>query len=233
MARVFSKNMFIMLLAIMVGIILITFFVADIINRSKIETLTTEHKAEITDITSKSENFTSYFLKSSVLLDQARGDLAFGNYHFDLAFLWYNSALAEKDNSTMQLYKTRGIDNCTSALPNYIYSDYNYKDAKSYFNKTKLFTTYNLYLDILNLYICLTDSGSNLSILRYNATLSLMYLLENLTFDQLTGGVVYMENVTDLLMSFNSAVGGYNNELEQYNEYQGAIDEYEFFEEER
>ncbi len=233
MARVFSRNLFIMLLAIMIGAILITFFVADIVNRSTIETLTTEYRAEISTISSKSENFTSYFLKSSVLLDQARGDLAFGNYHFDLAFLWYNSALAEKDNSTLQLYKTRGIDNCTSALPNYIYSNYNYQDSKSYFNETKLFTTYKLYLDILDLYICLTDSGSNLSILRYDATLYLMYLLENLTFDELTSGVVYMENVTDLLMAFGSAVQAYNNELEQYNEYQGAIDEYEFFEEER
>ena len=82
--------MFIMLLAIMIGAIIITFFIADIVNRSKLETLTTEYEAEITTISSKSENFTSYFLKSSVVLDQAREDLSFGNYHFDLAFLWYN-----------------------------------------------------------------------------------------------------------------------------------------------
>ncbi len=233
MAREFNRNMFIILLAIMIGAVIITFFVGDIVNRSKIETLTTEYKAEITTISSKSENFTSYFLKSSVILDQARGNLAFGNYHFDLAFLWYNSALAEKDNVTLELYKTRGIDNCTSAMPNYIYSHDNYQDAKSYFNNTKLFTTYNLYLEILDLYICLTDSGSNLSILRYDASLYLMYLLENLTYDELNNTVAYMGNITDLLMAFSSTVEAYNNELKKYNNYQGAIDEYEFFEETR
>jgi len=233
MAREFNRNMFIMLLAIMLGVIIITFFIADIVNRSKLESLTTEYKAEISTISSKSENFTSYFLKSSVLLDQARGDLAFGNYHFDLAFLWYNSALSEKDNSTLQLYKTRGIDNCTSAMPNYIYSRDNYLDAKSYFNDTKLFTSYKLYLDILDLYVSLTDSGSNLSMLRYEASLYLMYLLENLTFDELNYSAAYLVNVTDLLMAFSSSVEAYNNELKQYNNYQSAIDEYEFFEETR
>ena len=63
MAREFNRNMFIMLLAIMIGAIIITFFIADIVNRSKLETLTTEYEAEITTISSKSENFTSYFLK--------------------------------------------------------------------------------------------------------------------------------------------------------------------------
>jgi hypothetical protein len=233
MTREFNRNMFIMLLAIMIGAIIVTFFMADIVNRSKLETLTTEYKAEITTISSKSENFTSYFLKSSVLLDQARGDLAFGNYHFDLAFLWYNSGLSEKNSSNLEICKTRGIDNCTLAMPNYIYSYENYQDAKSYFNDTKLFTNYKLYLDILDLYISLTDSGSNLSTLRYDASLYLMYLIENLTYDEINNSVAYLENVTGLIMAFSSAMESYNNELEQYNNYQGAIDEYEFFEEQR
>jgi len=233
MAREFNRNMFIMLLAIMVGVILITFFIADIVNRSKIETLTTEYNTTITTMSSKSENFTSYFLKSSVLLDQARGDLALGNYHFDLAFLWYNSGLSEDDSSTLELYKTRGIDNCTEALPIYIYSHDNYLDSKSYFNNTKLFTNYKLYIDILDLYMNLTDSGSNLSMLRYNASIYLMYLIENLTFDEINNTVGYMMNVTDLLMAFGSTMEAYNNEMENYNNYQNIIDEYEFFEEQR
>ena len=233
MAREFNRNMFIMLLAIMIGAIIITFFIADIVNRSKLETLTTEYEAEITTISSKSENFTSYFLKSSVVLDQAREDLAFGNYHFDLAFLWYNSALSEKDSITLEVYKTRGIDNCTISLPNYIYAHDNYQDAKSYFNDTKLFTNYQLYLDILDIYISLTESGSNLSMFRYDASVYLKYLTENLTFDETNNTVEYLVNVTDLLMEFNFAMESYNNELENYNNYQNAIDEYEFFEEER
>jgi len=233
MARVFDRNIFIMLLAIMIGVIVITFFIADIVNRSTIETLTTEYETEITTISSKSENFTSYFLKSSVVLDQAREDLAFGNYHFDLAFLWYNSALSEIDSITLELYKTRAVDNCTIALPNYIYAHDNYQEAKSYFNDTKLFTNYELYLDILDIYISLTESGSNLSMLRYEASVYLKYLTENLTFDEINNTVEYLINVTDLLIGFNFAMEAYNNELVNYNNYQNAIDEYEFFEEER
>ncbi|MDH7507751.1 MAG: hypothetical protein QHH15_08225 [Candidatus Thermoplasmatota archaeon] len=233
MAREFNRNMFIMLLAIMIGVIIITYFIADIINHSKIETLTTEYKTEITNISSKSENFTSYFIKSSVVLDQAREDLAFGNYFFDLAFLWYKSALAEKNNSNFELYKTRAIDNCTSALPNYIYSRDNYLDAKSYFNTTKSFTNYKLYLDILDLYINLTDLGSRLSMLRYNASLFLMYLTENLTYDKLNNNVTNLENVSELLLLFEITMESINNVQGEYDEYQGAINEYEFFDENR
>ena len=58
MAREFNRNMFIMLLAIMIGIIIITFFAADIIKRSEIETLQSEHTVEIKGIQSRNENFT-------------------------------------------------------------------------------------------------------------------------------------------------------------------------------
>ena len=126
MVRLFDRNMFIMLLAIMIGAIIITYFIADIQNRSRIETLTIEHTAEIETIEGKNINFTNRFLKSSVLLDGAREDRAFGDYHFDLAFLWYNSALLEKNNGTMELYKTRCIENCTSAMPKYLYSRLKY-----------------------------------------------------------------------------------------------------------
>ena len=233
MTREFTRNMFIMLFSIMIGAVIITFFIGDIMNRTKIETLTTGYQAEITSISSKSENFTSYFLKSSVVLDLARSDLALGNYHFDLALLWYNSGLSETDSLTLESYKTWGIDNLSFAMPNYIYSHDNYLEAKSFFNNTKSFTNYKLYLDILDLYISLTDSGSNLSMLRYNASTFLTYLTENLTFDEKNNTVVFLVNVTDLLLSFNSAMEAYNNELKEYNEYQNAIDEYEFFDENR
>ena len=225
MAREFNRNMFIMLLSIMIGAITITYFIADIVNRSKIETLTTE----ITNVKEKGENFTSYFLKSSVVLDQAREDRAFGNYHFDFAFVWYSSALAEKNNSTMELYKMRGIDNCTNAMPNYINSHDNFEDAGIYFRETKNYTDYEKYLTILNLYINLTASGSRLSILRYNATKYLMYLTENLTF--VDNNVTYLGNVSDLLLLFNMTIDSYNEELEEYEGYQDEIDEYEFFDE--
>lgn len=233
MARIFDRNMFVMLLSILVGITMITYFVADIVNRSRIESLTAEYNVEITTIKGQNENFTSSFLKSSVVLDQAREDRAFGNYHFDLAFLWYNSALSEKNSSYFESYKSRGIDNCTNALPKYLYSHENFEESKSFFNSTKAYTEYTKYLDILDLYVQLTASGSRLTMLRYNASLYLMYLIENLTFNPENNSVSYLTNVTGLLDLFEGAMGAYEEELDEYEELQDEIDEYEFFEESR
>jgi hypothetical protein len=232
MAREFNKNIFIMLLSIMIGVIIITYFVADIVNRSKLDTLTTYYQGEITTVKGKSENFTSSFIKSSVILDSAREDRAFGNYHFDLGFLWYQSVLYEANESEFVIYKQRGIDNCTNAMPSYHYSFLNFIEAKIYFNNTKSFTELDKYLDILNLYIELTASGSRLTMLRYNASKYLLYLLENLTFDE-EKGVIFEQNVSDLLKLFDKAIDDYNDELEVYEDAQDEIDEYEFFDEKR
>ena len=176
MGREFTKNMFIMLLSIMVGAVIITYFAADIVNRSTIENLTIEHTAEIETITGKNINFTNNFLKSSVLLDLAREYRAFGNYNFDLAFLWYSSALAERNISTIELYKQRTIDNCTEAMPNYLNSHGNFLESKVSFENTKNYTSYDKYLEILDIYIGLTGSGARLTMLRYNASQYLLLL---------------------------------------------------------
>ena len=233
MGREFTRNMFAMLLTIMLGAIIITYFAADIINRSTIETLTSQYQGEITTVRDKSENFTSHFLKSSVVLDQAREDRAFGNYHFDLAFLWYQSALSEKNGSLFGLYKIRGIDNCTNAMPNYYYSHLNFEEAKAYFEDTKAYTDIDKYLTILDLYANLTGSGSRLAMLRYNASQYLMYLTENLTFDEENNSVTFMGNVSELMLLFGGAMGEYQEELDIYEGYQDEIDEYKFFEEAR
>ena len=231
MAREFDRNTFIMLSAIMVGVVIITYFAADIVNRSKIETLTTEYDTQITTINEQNQNFINCFFKASVVLDQAREDRAFGNYHFDLAFLWYNSALYEKNSSTLELYKIRGIDNCTESLPYYVNSYGNFEDARIYFKETMSNTTYDRHINIIELYINLTYSGSNLSMHRYNASLYLMYLLENLTFDPLNNSATYKTNVSGLLTLFYATMDSYNEELKVYDDIQQAIDEYEFFEE--
>ncbi|NIP31093.1 MAG: hypothetical protein GTN59_11175 [Candidatus Dadabacteria bacterium] len=233
MARVFDKNMFIMLLSIMIGAIIITYFVADIVSRTKWEVKEEGYKIEIKDIKGKSENFTSLFLKSNVLLDQAREERAFGNYHFDLGFLWYNSALSERNSSIMEVYKFRGIENCTFAMPFYIASNEKFLEAKNYFNKTKKYTYINKYITMLDLYVNLTSSGSNLTNLRYNACKYLVSLTENLTFNFETNKVVYLENVTEILLLFNVNMMAYNNEISNYQEIQDEIDEYEFFDENR
>ncbi|UCF50488.1 MAG: hypothetical protein JSU91_03120 [Thermoplasmatales archaeon] len=231
MAKEFTKNMFIMLLSIMIGVIIITYFIGDIIARSKIDTLTAEHKEEIVTIMGQSENFTSHFLKSSGVLDQAREDRAFGNYHFDLGLLWYQSALSQKNSTMMELYKLRGIDNCTKAFPNYLNSNLNFLDAKVYFNETKIFISYTKYLNLLDLYVNLTDAGSRLTMLRYDASKYLMYLTENLTYNPDSNNVTYLTNVTDLFMLFEGAMAAYGGVMQEFEEIQQVIDEYEFFEE--
>lgn len=229
MARVFTKNMFVMLLSIMIGAVIITYFIGDIMYQSDIRSLTTEHTAEIETITGKNINFTNNFLKSSVLLDAAREDRAFGNYHFDLAFLWYTSALVEKNVTAMELHKTRTIDNCTEAMPNYINSHYNFLEAKKSFTDTKTYTTYDKYLEVLDLYVGLTDSGAKLTLLRYNASQYLKILAENLTF--IGGNVTYLGNMSEFLLLFNQTMGMYGGELAIFEEFQEEIDEYEFFDE--
>ena len=109
MARLFDRNMFIILMAIMIGFITITYFVADIVNQSKIDTLTTAHVSEVEAIEEMNINFTNNFLESSVLLDSAREYRAFGNYHFELASIFFNSALSEKNISIMELYKNLSL----------------------------------------------------------------------------------------------------------------------------
>ena len=213
----------------MIGVVIITYFIADIQARTQIETLTLQHTEEIETIEGKNINFTNHFLKSSVLLDGAREDRAFGDYHFDLAFLWYTSALSERDNETMQLYKTRCIENCTYAMPNYLNSHGNFKVSMLSFINTKTFTTYDKYLEILDLYVKLTESGARLTMLRYNASLYLMYLAENLTMTE--DGVGYLTNVSGLLAAFEETMAQYDEELENYEDIKDEIDEYEFFEE--
>ena len=230
MARVFDRNIFIMLLSIMIGVCIITYFAADIKARSEEGQKFT---VEIASIEEKNINFTNYFIKSSVILDQARENRAFGNYHFDLAFLWYQSALSEKNNSTMNLFKSRGIDNCTNAMPYYENSRLNFEEAKQFFIDTRSLTEYPTYTEVLDLYISLTDSGAKLTILRYNASLFLSYLTESLTFDAETNNVTYVgiENITEMLMFFEETMAMYSVELEIFEEIKEEIDEYEFFDE--
>ena len=61
MARLFDRNIFIMLLAIMIGFITITYFVADVVNQSKIDNLTTAHITEMESIEKMNINFTNKY----------------------------------------------------------------------------------------------------------------------------------------------------------------------------
>ncbi len=223
--RVFDKNMLIMAIAIMVGIVVITYFVADIVHKSQIQELNTEHTQQITNIEENNINFTSSFLESSVLLDSAREDRAFGNYHFDIGRLFYTSALSEKNATVIMNYRNISIDNCTLAMPKYLTSHQNFNQASLFFNKSKEFTVYDNYIELLNLYVNLTQSGAKLTLLRYNASQYLMMLAENITIS--TNGSVVLENVSELENLFNESMAMYGMELETYEEIQDEIDEYD------
>ncbi len=224
MARLFDRNMFIILMATMIGFIIITYFVADIVNQSKMDTLTTAHVSEVEAIEEMNINFTNNFLESSVLLDSAREYRAFGNYHFELASIFFNSALSEKNISMMELYKNRTIDNCTEAMPKYNISNLNFKAASSFFDNTKKYTEYDGYLRLLDIYVNLTESGARLTMLRYNASKYLKYLAENIT---VINGIVALDNVSDLMDLFNETVEMYGGESDIYDIIEEELDEYD------
>ena len=235
MERIFTRNMFIMLLSIMIGAIIITFFIADIQHKSEIETLTTGYTDEISTITRNNENFTGYFLYSLGILDQAREDRAFGNYHYDLGFLWYNSMLSETNLTTFEQYQSRAVENCTNAMPKYMESHDNFEVAINKFIETKNYTSTPKYRDILDLYIALSESGARLTYLRYNASNYLKQITAGieLTINPGNGSVtlVISENISEMIELFEQTLGDIAAEEEIFEDLKDEIDEYPFFDE--
>ena len=224
MAREFDRNMFIMAVSVMIGFIIITYFVADIVHQSQIEELNTEHTQEIETIEENNINFTSSFLESSVILDSAREDRAFGNYHFDIGRLFYTSALSEINATVAANYKNFSIENCSLAMPKYYLSHQNFNQASMFFNKTKNFTVYGNYIELLSLYVNLSNSGAKLTMLRYNASKYLIMLAENIT---ISNGTIVLENTTELENMFNETMAMYGMEMGNYEEIQEEIEEYD------
>lgn len=223
MAGMFDRKMFIMLISIMIGAITVTYFIADIVNQSKMEELTFEYTTEIETIEEKSINFISILLESLILLDSSREDRAFGNYHFDIASIFYYQALTEDDISKMETDKNITIDNCTKAMLKYSISNLNFKSTSDLFNNAKKYTDYNNYLKLIDIYINLTESGEKLTMLRYNSSNYLRQLAENLTF---VNGSATSGNVSILLTLFNESMRMYEEELAIYEEYEEKVDEY-------
>lgn len=229
MSRIFDKNMFIMLFSIMIGVIIITFFVADIMRRSDIEELEKEHVMEIQNIEKKNLNFTSSFLSSMGDLDRARENRAEGNYYFELASIWYSSAWSESNESKMNTYKSSSIDNCENALLFYKLSYNNFLVAKTHFEKTKelVDNDYN-FLNLLDLYMNLSDSAANLSNLRIQSCIYLEYLAENITMVE--GKVEFLINMSEIQDLYNQSIESYNLEFNKYNQIDEAIErEYDIF----
>ena len=218
MAREFTRNMFIMLVSIMVGVIIITVFVGDIMNRSKIDTLTEQHTIEISDINSRNENFTNYYLQGAVKMDSAREVREVANYHFDFALFWFNNALANQSkNLTKQC-----IDNCSSAMQKYLASHENFGKSKPYFEIAKNFTNKSRYLEVLGYYIGFAGAGQNITMLRYNASDYLRRAAENLSFGN-------MDAVALLMQNFTVTEQAYQGAQQEYQEFRYQIDGYIFF----
>ena len=218
MAREFTRNMLIMLGAIMVGVVIITYFIGDIINRSTIETMTLQHNVEIVDINSRNENFTDYCLQGSIKMDSAREVREIANYYFDFALYWFNNALVTSNkNLTAQ-----SIDNCTKAMGQYLTAYQNFGKSRPYFEIAKNYTTKTQYLEVLGYYIGFSQAGQNITMLRYNASDYLRRAAENLSFG-------HMENVTALMANFTIIEQMVQGATQVYNEFRYQIDGYLFF----
>ena len=229
MGRVFDRNMLIMLVSIMVGVVVITFFIADIVNQQRtdeqIGTITMQHEEEIGTLEAKNLNFTKHFLKSLGLLDQAREDRASGNYNFELAFMWYKTALEEDNMSGVQDYKDKAIPNCEHAMVNYSLARSNFVETYDKFNDTIQYTSYEPYIELLHLYLNLSKAGEKLCNLRYNASLYLKYLTQNLTYT--ANNVTFLADVTLLLDLFAVTELMYSNALVEFNEIKDLVNEYD------
>ncbi|MEM0492512.1 MAG: hypothetical protein QXS02_00925 [Candidatus Thermoplasmatota archaeon] len=222
MAREFTKNMLIMLISIMVGVVIITYFVADIVRRTQIETLTIEHAAEIQNINYRNENFTDHILQGTVKMDSAREIREVGNYYFDFALFWYTNAVSTYNNSIRVNYCNRCITNCTEAMTNYLSSYDKFKISKPYFEKAKDYTDNDKYLELIGYYTSFAQAGINITMLRYNASVLLKKAAENLSLNN-------MENVTLLITLFNETEMLYAQQVAIYNTYKEQISEYLFF----
>lgn len=225
-SKKFDKNLFIIMFSLMVGFVIITYFFADIVHQTQIQQLNSEYTLEIETIEENNIYFTNSFLESSVLLDSAREDRAFGNYHFDLAHLFYTSALSEKNETIMQENKDNCISNCSNALPKYETASKNFQLASSFFESTKQYTKYDSYINLLTLYVNLSNSGYKLTILRYNATKYLRILADSMEY-QNTGVIQTIDNLTEVMGLFEQSMSDYSETLQEYNDILEQIDEYD------
>ena len=209
-----------MMISIMVGVIIITYFVGDIVNQSRIENIEIQHITEIQDIRSVNENFTDNFLQGSIKMDSGREVREVGNYHFDFALFWYNTALRNTTNTSINSC----INNCTNAMSRYLNSFARFNESQPFFETARTFTDKEKYIEVLGYYIGFAQAGKNITLLRYTASDYLRRAAENLSIGD-------MENVSMLMELFNLTEELYGEGLEEFEDYQDQIDGYLFFNE--
>jgi hypothetical protein len=214
MARIFDRNMFIMLLSIMIGVIIITYFIADIVARTSTEEkLSLIYEGEKKEIEEKNLNFTSAFLDSLLALDLANDFKSKADVKYQISKSFYKSALDVDSFSDLENFKEIIIDNCTDAMQEYYYSSLNFNNSIVIFTVTKNYTTYDIYHSLLDLYINLSKSGYKLSLIKYNASKYLIDIAENLTLkgkeidiSMDLGYLMDLFNSTEYLMELESEI---------------------------
>ena len=196
-----------------------TYYSVNALKNAEIQTLNdqiTEYQqnldqkdTEISILTEKGENFTYHLLRAMSLLDVSRETRSNGNLYFDYAArIWF----------PIKEYQLV-VDNCSDAMEYYTIASERFDLAEDYFTDTKQYTSVPVYHDIIDLYVSLTKSGYNLSILRYNASEKISEIAEKLKIDA--------ENET-LLEEFNATLMASDVTYQQGSSAeQGIIDEIE------
>jgi hypothetical protein len=225
MSSFYNKKNIVILISLII-VCLITYFVSFIIYNSEINIIYELHNDEIQSIEEKNNNFNNVFLESLILEDSATRDRLQGNYHFDLAQIYYNETLNQLDEIKMNGIRNITILNCEKAINIYLISSQNYQISKTFFNKSKKFTDNIYYLNLIDIYINLTNSGEKLSMFRYNASILLKQLSENITF---IDGLADQGNITIILNLFYQNLTYYNQEIVIYEELLDDIEEFDLF----
>lgn len=220
------KNLMLVIMTLIIIICLIVYFVSYNNYNSEIKYLNKLHLDEIQSIEEKNNNFNNVFLESLILEDSSTRDRLLGNYHFDLALIFYNETLNQNDEIKMNEYKNITNSNCEIAIKVYLISSQNYKISNTFFNKSKNYTENINYLNLIDIYINLTKSGEKLSSYRYNSSILLKQLTDNITY---IDGSADQGNVTIILNLFYQNLTFYNEEIVIYEELLDNIEEFDLF----
>jgi len=224
MSLSYNRNNIIIIITLIIIFSLVTYFVSYSIHNSEIMNLNKLHLAELESLEEKNNNFNNIFLESLTLEDISTRDRLLGNYYFDLAFFLYNVTLEEIDEIKLNENKNKTFINCDNAQTAFYISSQNYKSSSIFFNNSKKYTDNINYLKLIDLYIDSVKSGEKLSMFRYNASILLKQLTENITY---IDGVANQGNVTIILNLFYQNISNYNLELETYETLLDDIEEYD------
>ena len=226
MTSSYNKKNIVTIITLIIIFSLITYFVSFTIYNSEINLIYELHNNEIKSIEEKNNNFNNVFLESLILEDSSNRDRLLGDYYFDLARIFYNETLNQNDEIKMNEYKNITNSNCEKAINVYLISSENYKLSKIFFNKSKNYTENINYLNLIDIYINLTNSGEKLSLYGYNLSILLKQLTENITY---IDGSIDQGNVTIILNLYYQNLTYYNQEILNYEELLDDIEEFDLF----